>query len=146
MNVCHFIGNVCADPEVRSTGSGKQVASFSLAVNRPGKSDETAFLRCEAWEKTAEFIEKYFHKGDPIIIHASVRQDEWDDKETGKKRTALKFVVDRAEFVPGGKRKTADEGAASDAQAPTPTKEKAAKSKSQPVSASGKNEDDDIPF
>lgn len=112
MNQCHFLGRLVAEPESRSVGD-KQVVNFRLAVDRRYKkggesAKETAFLDCEAWDTGAETISKYLHKGDPIIVHASVKQEEWEDKNTGQKRSKLKFRVNSFEFVPGGGGKKKD--------------------------------------
>ena len=99
------MGNLVRDPELREIAGGKKVLNFSIAVNRRfkrenGSAKETAFLDCEAWDTGAEMIAKYFKKGSPIIIHASVKQETWDDKESGQKRSKLRFRVNQFEFVP----------------------------------------------
>jgi single-strand DNA-binding protein len=106
MNQCHFLGNLVRDPDLRTTNSGKQVVNFTIAINRYFKrgtqrAKETAFLDCEAWDTGAATISKYFTKGEPIIVHGGLKQDEWDDKQSGQKRTKLKLRVERFEFVPG---------------------------------------------
>lgn len=98
-------GRICNDPEIRQAGAS-QVASFTLAINNKYKKNgewvkTTAFLSCEAWGKTAETIAEYFKKGDPITIRESIKQDEWEDKNTGEKRTKLVFRVEEFWFEEG---------------------------------------------
>jgi single-strand DNA-binding protein len=107
MNVCVFKGNLTRDPEVRSVGDTK-VASFSLAVNeRPYKKDgelvkNVSFFDFDIWAGGAEVFEKYLHKGDPVLVRATAKQDTWEDKETGQKRSKVKFRVDDFEFLSRG--------------------------------------------
>ena len=105
MNECHFIGNLTRDPEVKEFGDGKSVANFSIAINDKKKGGEATYLECAAWGKQAEFIQKWFHKGEPILIHCSVKQENWEDKASGQKRSKHKYMVNRAEFLPANDRK-----------------------------------------
>ena len=106
MNMGIRNGRLCGDPVLKEVGSS-QVATFSIAVNgkyknRAGESVKTtAFLNCEAWGKTAETIAKWFHKGAPITIRESIKQDEWADKNTGEKKTRLVFRVEEFWFEDG---------------------------------------------
>jgi single-strand DNA-binding protein len=116
MNQCHFLGNLTRDPELVNFAGDKKVVKFGLAVNRRYKKDgqqakETSFLDCEAWATGAELIAKHFQKGSPIIVHGSIKQDNWTDKNTGDKRSKLILRVNEFEFVPGSKAKPADEKA-----------------------------------
>lgn len=104
MNKCFFTGNLTRDPELRTLDDGTKVVNFGLAVNRPYKKgterlNETAFLDLEAWAQGAETIAKYFSKGEPITVAASVKMDTWEDKTTGQKRSKLKFRVDEFWFI-----------------------------------------------
>ncbi len=115
MNICSFIGNFCHDPETRETQTGVSVCNFNLAVNgRPyKKSDgtkvkEVCFIACECWHTGAEVINKYFRKGDAILVHCSAREDRWTDK-SGEKKSRMKFRVNQFEFLPGGIRHNRDE-------------------------------------
>lgn len=134
MNQCHFLGRLVRDPELREA-NGKSVVNFGIAVNRSFKKgnervDEVSFLDMEAWDTGAETIEKYFKKGDQIIVHCSVRTDSWVDKTTEQKRTKQKFRVNSFEFVnSGGKKKSSEE-------APEPAS----------VGGGGEPEDGNIPF
>ena len=73
MNRVYIIGRLCADPELKMTNGGKSVTTFTAAVNRQGQKSESDFLDCVAWEKTAEFICKYFQKGSPIVIEGAIQ-------------------------------------------------------------------------
>lgn len=95
-------GRLTAAPELKVTQSGKNVVSFSLAVNRPRSSateeQGADFPRCVAWEKTAEFIARYFKKGDSIMIEGRVSTRSYTDG-AGRKVYATEIVADRAYFV-----------------------------------------------
>lgn len=102
MNECHFIGRLTRDPELRTTNNDKQVVNFGLAVNTrrgKGQDDEVAFLEMEAWDTGAVCIAEHFKKGDGIVVtSASVKQDNWKDKDSGQNRSKLKFRVNKFEF------------------------------------------------
>lgn len=102
MNICTFIGRLGRDPDMRYTTSGKAVVSFSLGVNRDGKKDETDWINFVAWEKTAEVIAKYCHKGDLLGVTGSLMQRNYEDKD-GNKRTVHEVRVNRIDFC-GGKK------------------------------------------
>ena len=100
-----LMGNFTRDPELRQTQSGTSVCRFSIAVNRSYNSqdgstrDETCFVEVDSFGRTAENIAKFFSKGRPILIEGRLRQDSWEDKQTGQKRTKLLVVLERFEFV-----------------------------------------------
>ena len=131
-------GNLTRDPEVRVTPQGTAIAQFSIANNRKFKDasgaqrEEVSFIDCEAWGKTGENIGKFFSKGAQICVQGRVKQDTWDDKATGQKRSKLKVVVDQFHFV-GGKR----EQAPVSGQEPRP---------STPAPAGNTGSDEDVPF
>lgn len=109
MNKVFEIGRLVRDCEMRSTQSGISVCNFTIAVDRRTKKDEPKeadFLPCTAWRERGEFINKYFHKGDPISIVGQMRTDKYQDKD-GNNRTKIYIEVDEAEFVPGKKSDTA---------------------------------------
>ena len=91
-------GRLTSDPELKTTPSGISVTSFTVAVNRRGKSDETDFLNCTAWRNAAEFITKYFRKGSSICIVGSLQNRNWTDND-GDKHYATDIVVDETYFV-----------------------------------------------
>lgn len=97
LNFVGIQGRFVRDPEMRRTNSGKAVASFTLAVDRPGKDNGAAFIPCVAWEKTAEFINNYFTKGNAIVVEGRLDSRDWNDKD-GNKRTAYEVVVTQAHF------------------------------------------------
>ena len=99
-----LLGNLTRDPETKSTTGGQSVTSFSIAVNdtwvKDGERQERVnFIDCEAWAGRGETIAKYFSKGRQILIEGRLRQDSWEDKETGKKRSAIRVIVDAFSFV-----------------------------------------------
>lgn len=105
MNICHFMGNLTRDPEIRQVGAkGTSVVNFGLAISRQFKktggetTKETTFIELEAWDTGAETIHRHFKKGSPIIVHCSAKTETWDDKKSGEKRSRIKFRVDRFEW------------------------------------------------
>lgn len=105
MNICMFTGNLTRDVEIKTVGTTK-VASFGLAVSRKFKKGdgtdkvETNFFDMEVWDKAAETIAKFFKKGSPITVQCSAKQETWDDKAGGGKRSKIKFRVDQFYFPP----------------------------------------------
>ena len=89
------------DPETRTTPSGKSVTSFSLAVDRVGADDQADFFDVTAWEKTGELVQQYLTKGRRALVQGRLRQDSWDDKETGKKRSRVEVVASDVTFLDG---------------------------------------------
>src|SRR4051794_1493601 len=93
-----LMGNLTRDPELRYTPKGTAVAKLGLAVNRVWKSEtgeskeEVTFVDVDAFGRSAETIAQYCKKGRPILIEGRLRQDTWDDKQTGQKRTKLGIV------------------------------------------------------
>lgn len=105
MNTCTIIGRLAADPELKKTGSGLSVANFCLAVDRKGTKGEdkvTDWLDFVAWRNSAEFLCKYFHKGDPVVVIGSVQARMWEDGD-GKKRKTVEIIAENIEFVPKAK-------------------------------------------
>ena len=103
LNKVILIGNLTADPELKTTATGVSVTSFTVAVNRRfgGKSGEESpadFINCTAWKQTAEFISRYFKKGSFLCITGSIQVRSWQDQQ-GNKRYATEVVVDEAFFV-----------------------------------------------
>lgn len=94
-------GRLTADAELKQTNSGTSVCSFSLAVNRKYQKDGEAqadFINCTAWQKTAEFISKYFKKGSSLCVVGNLQVRTWQD-QNGQKRYATEVIVDEALFV-----------------------------------------------
>lgn len=96
-----LIGNLTADPELKTTPNGVSVTSFSIAVGRRKVKDQepqTDFINCVAWRSTAEFICNYFQKGKAILIVGSLQTRTWQD-QNGQKRYATEVVAEEAQFV-----------------------------------------------
>jgi single-strand DNA-binding protein len=96
MNTVILLGRLTADPDIRSTRDGKAVASFTLAVDRYKEGAD--FIRCQAWEKRAEFCEKYLKKGTKIAIRGRIRTGDYTDKD-GKKVYTTDVVIEDIEFA-----------------------------------------------
>jgi single-strand DNA-binding protein len=101
INQVILMGRLTRDPEVRTTSTGKTIASFSLAVDRGGQDDQTDFFDVTAWEKLGELVSQYLSKGRRCLVQGRLRQDSWDDKETGKKRTKVEVVATDVTFLDG---------------------------------------------
>ena len=102
LNVVVLTGRLVADPELRHTPSDIAVTSFTIAVNRrfarPGEERQTDFIDIVAWRNTAEFICKYFGKGQLIAIEGSIQTGSYQDKD-GNKRKTFEIVARDAQFV-----------------------------------------------
>ena len=110
MNNISLIGRLTATPEIRQTQSGKSVTSFRIAVDRPMAKEKTAdFIDITAWGSTADFIAKYFIKGQMIALQGSLQSRTYEDKE-GKKRTAWEVLADRVFFCGSKETKTPNNG------------------------------------
>lgn len=91
-------GRMVDSPELKQTPQGVGVATFSLAINRKGKDASTDFINCVAWRNTAEFISKYFTKGNSIVIDGEINVRNYQDKDNNK-RQAVEVLVHDAYFV-----------------------------------------------
>ena len=102
LNKVILTGRLTATPELKTTPAGISVVSFSIAVQRQFKSADgsyqTDFINIVAWRNTAEFITRYFEKGQLIAIVGSIQTRNYEDK-MGNKRTAFEVVADEAQFV-----------------------------------------------
>ena len=110
LNHIVIMGRLTRDPELRRTGSGKAVASFTVAVDRDfsqGDQKETDFIDCVAWQKTGEFVSKHFAKGRMIVVSGRLQIRSWTDKEGNKRRTA-EVVADSCYF--GDSKRDSDGG------------------------------------
>lgn len=101
INQVILMGRLTRDPETRTTPSGKSVTSFSLAVDRIGQDDQADFFDVTAWEKTGELVQQYLAKGRRVLVQGRLRQDSWDDKETGKKRSRVEVTATDVTFLDG---------------------------------------------
>ena len=115
LNKVFLMGNLTRDPELRYTPSGMAVASFGLAVNHRWKDktsgemrEEVTFVDLDAWGKQAELAGQYLAKGRPLFVEGRLKLDQWEDRETKQKRSKLKVVCERFQFLgtreggPGG--------------------------------------------
>ena len=114
LNHITIMGRLVRDPELRRTGSGSAVASFTVAVDRDfggrdGGERETDFIDCVAWRQTGEFVSKYFTKGRMIVVSGRLQIRSWNDKDGNKRRTA-EVVADNCYF---GDSKRENEGGSS---------------------------------
>ena len=112
LNHITLMGRLTRDPELRRTGSGIAVASFTLAVDRDfsprdGGERETDFIDCVAWRQTGEFISKYFTKGRMIVVEGRLEMRDWTDKDGNKRRNA-EVIVANAYF--GDSKRDGDAG------------------------------------
>lgn len=109
INNATLMGRLTADPELRTTPNGVSVTPFTVAVDRKyapsGQERQTDFIDCVAWRQTADFITRYFHKGDLIAIEGEIQTRNFEDKN-GNKRKAVEVVVSNVSFC-GGKSNTA---------------------------------------
>jgi len=156
------MGRFTKDPELRSTPQGTSTCSFSLAVGRnyakAGTERQTDFINCVAWRQTAEFITKYFSKGNLVCVEGSIQTRSWKDND-GNNRYATEVVVDQAYFVESKASAQAQAASSSPysaqsySQAPAPANYSQAPSQSysspygnlpDPISPLGT--DDDLPF
>ena len=111
-----LMGNLTRDPEVRYTTGGTAVTDVSLAINRyrtdkntNERIEETTFVEVTLWGRTAEIAGEYLGKGRPVLIEGRLQQDQWEDKESGQKRTKLKVVGESMQLL-GGRDSGRDSG------------------------------------
>jgi len=100
-----LMGNLTRDPELRYTGSGTAIAKLGIAVNRYWRNqdgqqqEETTFVDVDAFGRQAETIGQYLKKGRPIMVEGRLKLDQWDDKQTGQKRSKLGIVLENFQFL-----------------------------------------------
>lgn len=107
-NKVMLMGNLTRDIEIRHTQSNTAIGKFGIAVNRRysvgdggnrEQREETSFIDCEVWGRTAEIMSQYLQKGRPVFIEGRLRMDQWEDKNSGQKRSKLLVVVENFQFV-----------------------------------------------
>jgi single-strand DNA-binding protein len=158
LNKVFLIGNLTRDPELRVTPKGTAICQFGLAVNRQFKDesgqtrDETAFIDIEAWGKQGELVSKYLTKGSPAMVEGRLKLDQWEDKQSGQKRSKLKVVLENVQFLssrggpggpgggPGGAEEGVDQTAPVERNVPPPR----GATRSAPPPAA--DIDEDVPF
>ncbi len=102
-----LVGNLTRDPEMRYTPKGVAIAKIGLAVNRVWRNEageskeEVTFVDIDAFGKQAETIAQYVKKGSPLLVEGRLRLDQWDDKQTGQKRSRLGVVLEGFQFLGG---------------------------------------------
>jgi single-strand DNA-binding protein len=101
INQVILMGRLTRDPEQRTTTTGKTIVSFSIAVDRGGQDDGADFFEVNAWEKLGELVMQYLSKGRRVLVQGRLRQDSWDDKETGKKRSKIDVTATDVTFLDG---------------------------------------------
>src|SRR5208282_1384650 len=100
-----LVGNLTRDPELRYTPKGTAIAKIGVAVNRVWtneageKKEEVTFVDVDVFGRTAENVGQYMRKGRPILIEGRLRLDQWDDKQTGQKKSRLGVVAETVQFL-----------------------------------------------
>jgi len=99
-----LMGNLTRDPQLKQTPNNTSVAEIGLACNRKFKDkdgemrEETTFVDCEAWGRTAETMAKYLSKGRPVFVEGRLKLDQWQDKD-GNNRSKLRVVIESFQFI-----------------------------------------------
>ena len=147
MNSICLMGRLTADPELKTTQSGVAVSSFSVAVDRSytpkGQERQTDFINCVAWRQTAEFITRYFRKGNRIALQGSLQSRSYTAND-GSKRTAYEVVIDNAFFCESKGGQSAAPGY--DSQIPQPSEAKPAFSTANTGDFEEILTDEELPF
>lgn len=147
-----LVGNLTRDPELRYTPKGTAVAKIGLAVNRVWtsesgeKKEEVTFVDVDMFGRTAENVAQYMRKGSSLLIDGRLRLDQWDDKQTGQKRSKLGVVAELVQFL-GSPRSGGEAGANSPmprAAAAAPAA--AAANPAEPADTEPPPPEDDVPF
>ena len=145
LNCVTLMGRLTADPELRTTTTGRSVATFSIAVDRSyvrqGEQRQTDFINIVTWESTANFVSRYFSKGSMIAVQGSIQTRSYEDKN-GNKRTAFEVVAREVSFC-GSRSETGTvaPAAAAPIQQPAPAYQNAAASDFEEI-----DDDEDLPF
>ena len=142
-----LMGNLTRDPEVKYTSGGTAIAKLGMAINRTWtnkegqKQEETTFVDVDAFGRQAEVIGQYLKKGRPVMIEGRLKLDQWDDKQTGQKRSKLGVTLEGFQFLDSrGEGGGGGQGYQSDAPAA------GASSASASAPAANIPEEDDVPF
>jgi single-strand DNA-binding protein len=147
-----LVGNLTRDPELRYTPKGTAIAKIGVAVNRVWtneageKKEEVTFVDVDVFGRTAENVGQYMRKGRPILIEGRLRLDQWDDKQTGQKKSKLGVVAENVQFLGSGNG-GAEGGAPAAARPARPAPAAAPVAPpAEPVEGDGPAESDDVPF
>ena len=157
-----LLGNITRDLEVRYTPKGTAVCDLGMAVNRIRTGDngerieEVTYVDVTLWGRQAELAGQYLSKGRSVFIEGRLQLDQWDDKQTGQKRSRLRVVGENMQFIGGGGQGGGGNqgGGGAPAQQPGPPQQQPEQSSPPPQSNQGgaaaadsfDNDDDDIPF
>ena len=146
-------GNLTRDPELRYTPNGKAIAKFALAVNRNWttetgeKKEEVTFIDIDAFGRQAEVISQYMKKGRPLLVEGRLKLDQWDDKQTGQKKSRLGVVLESFSFIDSANR---GEGGTQPPSSPAPARATRpaapASSEAPPDADNAAPSEDDVPF
>lgn len=146
-------GNLTRDPELRYTPKGTAVCKFGLAVNRNWttetgeKKEEVTFIDVDAFGRQAEVISQYMKKGRALLVEGRLKLDQWDDKQTGQKRSRLGVVLESFSFIDGGRAEGGPAGSAAPAgSAPVRPPRPAAPAQNGGDADGPPPSDDDVPF
>lgn len=108
LNKVMLIGNLTADPEVRTTPRGNSLTELRLAVNRVSsgpnegeRREETTFLDVTCWGRTGEVAAQYLSKGRPVFIEGRLQMDTWEDKQTGQRRSRIRIIAENLQLLGG---------------------------------------------
>ena len=146
-----LVGNLTRDPELRYTPKGTAIAKIGVAVNRVWtneageKKEEVTFVDVDVFGRTAENVGQYMRKGRPILIEGRLRLDQWDDKQTGQKKSKLGVVAETVQFL-GSATGGGEGGAPASAARTRPAATPAAAPAGEPLEGDGPPESDDVPF
>lgn len=149
LNRVLLAGNLTRDPQIRFLANEKAVAEFGLAINRKWKDDqgrlheEVTFVDVETWGRTAELVGQYLTKGRGAFVEGRLKLDQWDDKESGQKRSKLRVVADNVQLTDSKGDATARPAAAGSAAVPPADGERPAPARPVAPAAGG---DDEPPF
>lgn len=108
VNKVMLLGNLTRDPEIRYTPKGTAVTDLGMAINRVRTGDngerieEVTYVDVTLWGRQAELAGQYLGKGRPVFIEGRLQLDQWDDKQSGQKRSRLRVVGENMQFLPGG--------------------------------------------
>src|SRR6202000_2185908 len=133
-----LMGNLTRDPELRYTPKGTAIAKIGLAVNRVWtneageKKEEVTFVDVDVFGRTAENIGQYMRKGRPILIEGRLKLDQWDDKQTGQKKSKLGVVAETVQFL--GSSQGGEGGGGGGTPAPRPSRPAGGSAPSAPPS------------
>lgn len=137
------------EPELSNVGAkGTALAKFGIAFDRGfGEAKKPVFVDCEAWGKLAERIGQHLQKGQEVLLESELDQDQWEDKQTGAKRSKHKLVVTNFAFTSGGKRDDdSDQTQNHRASQRPPVKSSERPAPQQPFGDEPQFKEDDIPF